>query len=78
MTDATVALKISDGTDTRRCHLPTESLSYASLLAHVSRLFDKPEYKVMYLDDEGDKITVSSDEDLVDVCHLGSNWRPRS
>ena len=69
---ATLIVKITHGTDIRRFTIPSETLTWAMLGKRVADSFDlasKP-FKLTYVDDENDRITLSSDEELVEAIGL--------
>ena len=70
---ANVVLKISFVDQLRRTQLTRQPLSIAEVREQVSRLFpDVKYYTLSYVDEEGDKITVSTDLELQEahrVCH---------
>ena len=70
---ANVVLKISFVDQLRRTQLTRQPLSIAEVREQVSQLFpDVKYYTLSYVDEEGDKITVSTDLELQEahrVCH---------
>lgn len=65
-----LSVKISYGTEIRRVTLP--NTSYGSMLEHTSSLFGLPQADIVlkYEDDDGDKISMSSDMELQEALRL--------
>ena len=71
-------VKITHGTDIRRFTSRADTLTWASVQKKVATLFSLTHtpFKVTYLDDENDMITVSSEEELTDAVDLALACTP--
>lgn len=74
VSDDTLPVKVSFGDDIRRASF-TPSSSFAALRELVGKLFgvDETSYVLKYQDDEGDKITMASDDELQEAVRIGQN-----
>ena len=70
--NASVVVKITYGTDIRRFTTPSDTLTWTSLGKRVADSFDLAQktFKLTYIDDENDRITLSSDEELAEAVGL--------
>jgi len=79
MAATTLIVKITLGTEIRRFTSNSETLSWASLSKRVVELFGlgaSKTFKMTYTDDENDRITLSSDEELAEAASLALSLSP--
>jgi len=69
-------VKITDGKDIRRFTTSTQNLTYAALHKHASESFGVKKFKLMYRDDEGDQITMSTDAEISEAIGLTLKLEP--
>ena len=77
-TTKTLIVKMTMGGDIRRYTANVTSLSWPSVAKRAAELFElgAKKFKLTYVDDEGDKITMSSDEELFEAVGLASGATP--
>jgi len=82
---STLIVKVSNGSEIRRFTTSPETLSWKELSKRICKLFDtnmptevspSKGMKVTYVDDEGDRITVSSDVELSEAVSLALTTSP--
>ena len=79
MSSNSLIVKISHGTDMRRFTIDNfNTLNWEMLGKRVADAFGpfKSSFKLTYVDDEGDQITVSSDEELLEAVGLARKATP--
>lgn len=74
----TVVLKLVYGKDIRRCSLADESLAWPHVLRRINDLLgvDASDMHVTYKDDEGDSVTISSTDELLEAVRLAKASDP--
>merc|ERR1712023_110182 len=70
------AIKVSLGEDIRRVSFPAPLTGFDELHAAVVKLFSVQKVTLKYVDDEGDKITISTDDELQEALNLVSDRKP--
>jgi hypothetical protein len=73
MSNLTVKVVYND--DIRRFCLPT-TISFSEFITNIGKLFKADEITVKYVDDEGDAIVVTSDEELQEAFRLAKELTP--
>jgi len=68
----TRTIKVNYETDIRRLSVPAK-IQYAELYDTVKKLFGFEGFNLKYVDDEGDTISISSDQELVEAFRLHTN-----
>jgi len=73
-----LVVKITHGTDIRRFTTPSDALTWARLGQRVADYFalTPDAFKLTYVDDENDRITLSSDEELAEAVGLARAAAP--
>jgi len=75
--NANMIVKITDGKDIRRFTVSTTNLTYNSIHKHAADSFVKEKkFKLMYKDDEGDQITMSTDAEIQEAVGLTLKLEP--
>lgn len=73
----TIIIKVLYGTEMRRYTSSVDALKWKALCKRLSDLFElPPRFKVTYIDDENDQITVSTDEELIEAIQLALRTEP--
>jgi hypothetical protein len=70
-----ITVKVAFNEGIRRFCLP-ETISFAEFIQHIGKLFKVDDITVKYVDDEGDSIVVTSDEELTEAFRLAKELKP--
>jgi len=70
MTSSHIIIKITDGKDIRRYTSAVDALSYASTHKRAAEIFGIHKFQFLYKDDEGDMITISTEEEMAEAVSL--------
>merc|ERR1719502_2045585 len=74
---ATLIVKITHGTEIRRFTSTSSTLTWSLLSKKVNDLFSLTKaFKLTYVDDEGDKITLSSEDEFTEGVSLALTTSP--
>merc|ERR1719502_678942 len=71
-------VKITDGKDIRRFTANTNSMTYASIHKRAAEAFNlgSKDFKLKYKDDEGDMITMSTDDEISEAITVTLKFEP--
>ena len=68
---ANLIVKVTNGTEIRRFTATSDTLTWSHLSKRCAEMFDIPKpFKLTYVDDEGDRITLSSDDELSEAVNI--------
>jgi hypothetical protein len=72
---STITVKVVYNADIRRFCLP-ETISFSEFIINIGKLFKLDQLTIKYVDDEGDSIVVTSDEELQEALRLAKELKP--
>jgi hypothetical protein len=72
---STITVKVVYNDDIRRFCLP-ETISFSQFIINIGKLFKLDQLTIKYVDDEGDAIVVTSDDELQEAFRLTKELKP--